>query len=88
MLGEAFAATGRRKEASASVRLIPDGKGTITINNRKFEDYLPRLVLQYSVVRPLDLVGLRDTFDIKCNVKGGGLAVRPRQSSWVLPEPC
>lgn len=73
MLGEAFAATGRRKEASASVRLIPDGKGTITINNRKFEDYLPRLVLQYSVVRPLDLVGLRDTFDIKCNVKGGGL---------------
>ncbi|MCK4772360.1 MAG: 30S ribosomal protein S9 [Candidatus Latescibacteria bacterium] len=73
MVGEAFAATGRRKEASASVRLIPDGKGTITINNRKFEDYLPRLVLQYSVVRPLELVGLRDTFDIKCSVKGGGL---------------
>jgi len=74
MVVEAISATGRRKEASASVRLIPDGKGQITINNRVFEDYLPRRVLRHCVVEPLELVGMRDTFDIKCNVKGGGLS--------------
>ena len=74
MVVEAYSATGRRKEASASVRLIPDGKGQITINNRDFEDYLPRLVLRHSVIKPLELVGMTDTFDITCNVKGSGLS--------------
>lgn len=68
------AATGRRKESSASVRLIPGGKGKITINNREFEDYIPRLVLRHSVVRPLELVGMMGSFDVKCNVKGGGMS--------------
>jgi len=74
MSSEAFTATGRRKEASASVRLIPEGKGTITINKVDFEQYIPRLVLRHVVTRPLELVDLRETFDVYCNCKGGGLS--------------
>lgn len=73
MAEEHFAATGRRKESSASVRLYPEGKGQITINERGFEDYMPRLTLRQSIIRPLELVGMRDSFDIRCNVRGGGL---------------
>ena len=74
MSSDAFTATGRRKEASASVRLVPEGKGKITINKVEFEEYIPRLVLRHVVVRPLELVNLRETFDVRCSVKGGGLS--------------
>lgn len=74
MSSEAFTATGRRKEASASVRLFPEGKGKITINKVEFEQYIPRLVLRHVVTRPLELVNLRETFDVLCSVKGGGLS--------------
>ena len=74
MSSDAFTATGRRKEASASVRLVPEGKGKITINKVEFEEYIPRLVLRHVVVRPLELVNLRETFDVHCSVKGGGLS--------------
>ncbi len=71
---EFIAATGRRKEASASVRLYPEGSGKITINGRTFEEFMPRLVLRKNLVRPLELVGVTEKFDFKCSVKGGGLS--------------
>ena len=74
MSGEFVAATGRRKEASASVRLYPEGSGKITVNGRDLEAFMPRLTLRKSLVRPLELVGLLEKFDIMCNVKGGGLS--------------
>ena len=74
MSSEAFTATGRRKEASASVRLVPGGKGKITINNCEFEDYIPRLVLRHVVLKPLEVVNLQEAFDVRCSVKGGGLS--------------
>ena len=74
MPGEFVAATGRRKEASASVRLYPEGSGKITVNGRDLEAFMPRLTLRKSLVRPLELVGLLEKFDIMCNVKGGGLS--------------
>jgi len=36
-------ATGRRKEATARVRVISGGKGLIFINGRKLEDYFPTI---------------------------------------------
>jgi len=73
-MAEAFiSATGRRKEAAATVRLYPEGTGKITINGRIFEEYLPRPAHQRTVVRPLEMVELREKFDIQCNAKGGGL---------------
>ncbi len=68
-----FAATGRRKEAAATVRLYPEGTGKITVNGRTLEEYLPRPSHQRTVVRPLEMVEMREKFDIQCNAKGGGL---------------
>lgn len=64
-------AIGRRKEAVARVYLS-EGKGNITVNNRKFEDYFPVLNFQYVVKQPLQAVEVTDKYDIKVNVDGGG----------------
>lgn len=74
MAQEFYAATGRRKEASASVRLYPEGSGKITINGREFEEYLPRPANRFSVMRALEVVDQVGKWDIRCNTKGGGLA--------------
>ncbi len=65
-------ATGRRKEAIAKVFLIPDGSGKISINNKTVKDYLNRTTLIYNVMTPLELTNLREKFDIKIKVTGGG----------------
>ena len=40
-----YLATGRRKSAVARV-VLEAGKGTITINGRSFEDYIPSPILK------------------------------------------
>ena len=64
-------ATGRRKTSSARVFLKP-GKGTITINGKKSEDYLSRMQSRMVIVQPLDLLGQLGKFDAKITVSGGG----------------
>ena len=46
-----LSATGRRKNAVARVRLT-EGSGQIVINGRSFEEYLPTLPLQNTVLAP------------------------------------
>jgi len=64
--------TGRRKTAVARVWLA-EGTGQITINNRPFEDYLPTIELQNSVLAPFQVVAQMNKFDVQCVVKGGGI---------------
>ncbi|MGE5085333.1 MAG: 30S ribosomal protein S9 [Bacillota bacterium] len=66
-----FYATGRRKTSSARVFLKP-GKGTITINGKKSEDYLSRMQSRMVIVQPLDLLNQIGKFDAKITVSGGG----------------
>lgn len=66
-----YYATGRRKTSSARVFLKP-GKGTITINGKKSEDYLTRMQSRMVIVQPLDLLGQLGKFDAKVTVSGGG----------------
>ncbi|XGC81294.1 30S ribosomal protein S9 [Bdellovibrio bacteriovorus] len=66
-----YYATGRRKTSSARVFLKP-GKGTITINGKKSEDYLTRMQSRMVIVQPLDLLGQLGKFDAKITVSGGG----------------
>ena len=70
---EFFAGTGRRKESIARVRLYP-GSGVITINGKDIDDYFPMETLKYIVRQPLNLTGTATEFDIKVNVKGGGIS--------------
>jgi len=71
MSSEVHYATGRRKTSSARVYL-KKGKGSITVNNRKLDEYFGRKVAQMLVMQPLELVELTDKIDINIMVKGGG----------------
>jgi small subunit ribosomal protein S9 len=66
-------ATGRRKTAVARVVLSP-GDGKITINNRAFDDYLPSIQLQNTVLKPLEIAKAVKNFDCVINATGGGVA--------------
>jgi len=63
---------GRRKAAIARV-YVSEGKGQIIVNNRDFKDYFPDKQLHYVVEQPLNLLDLRETYDIKVNLDGGGM---------------
>ena len=64
-------ATGRRKTSSARVYL-KKGKGNISVNDRKLDEYFGRKVAQMLVLQPLELVELVDKLDLEIKVKGGG----------------
>ena len=64
---------GRRKRATARVRLIP-GTGKYTVNGHPLAEYLARETLVQVATQPLELLGLKDSFDIRARCDGGGLA--------------
>ena len=64
-------ATGRRKTSSARVYL-KKGKGDISVNDKKLDEYFGRKVAQMLVMQPLELLGLTEKIDINVKVKGGG----------------
>ncbi len=64
-------ATGRRKSASARVRLRP-GSGQITVNGMDADEYFGRPTSVMILRSPLVLTEVNDKFDIRINVTGGG----------------
>ena len=68
-----YLGTGRRKSSGARVYLR-SGKGTITINGRTFEDYIPSAAVRLDVLQPLELTETTEKFDILVNVQGGGIS--------------
>ena len=71
MSTEIHYATGRRKTSSARVYL-QKGKGKISVNDRKLDEYFGRKVAQMLVMQPLELAELVEKIDINGKVKGGG----------------
>lgn len=64
---------GRRKSATAQVRLFP-GKGKITINDKPAAEYLSdNKTVIAKITDPLALVSKQKDFDITVVVKGGGV---------------
>ena len=66
-------ATGRRKKSIARV-WIKKGSGKIFVNGKEMIQYLKRPAHQIIVTKPLEAINLMSQYDIKCNVKGGGLS--------------
>ena len=66
------AATGRRKEAIARVRLVP-GNGTWSINGRTLDVYFPNKVHQQLVNEPFVTLGAENQFDVVARITGGGV---------------
>lgn len=66
------AATGRRKEAIARVRIFP-GTGLWTVNGKPLEEYLPNKLHQQIAKEAFVNVGLDGRFDVIARVTGGGM---------------
>ena len=66
-------ATGRRKKSIARI-WIKKGTGKIYVNGKNVADYFTRLSHQAIVSRPLEVAKKSSEFDVKCQVKGGGLS--------------
>ena len=66
-------ATGRRKRSIAKV-WIKKGSGKIFVNGKDMIQYFKRPAHQIIVTKPLEEVNVVGQYDVKCNVKGGGLS--------------
>ena len=66
------AATGRRKEAIARVRLVP-GSGRWVVNGRSLDVYFPNKVHQQLVNEPFVTLGAEGRFDVVARISGGGV---------------
>nr|WP_308470113.1 30S ribosomal protein S9 [Kineococcus rubinsiae] len=65
------AATGRRKQAIARVRIVP-GTGKWVINGRELDNYFPNKVHQQLVNEPFRVTELESSFDVVARIHGGG----------------
>jgi small subunit ribosomal protein S9 len=63
---------GRRKEAVVRVR-ITSGTGQFLLNGKTLEQYFPNKVHQQLIREPLVLLDKPEAFDIRANLKGGGI---------------
>ena len=64
--------TGRRKTATARVRLIPEGSGVAIVNRKPMDDYFERPALKTTIMQPFKLTNTAGNFDLYANVRGGG----------------
>ncbi len=69
---EYYDATGRRKTATARVRLV-FGQGKVAVNGRELLDYFKREVLKMVIEQPLKATDTLGKFNITANIHGGGL---------------
>jgi small subunit ribosomal protein S9 len=67
-----FLGTGRRKSATARVRIKP-GDGKMTINHRAAENYFPIDTHRMIINEPFTVTENIEKFDVRVNVHGGGV---------------
>jgi small subunit ribosomal protein S9 len=65
-------ATGRRKTSIAKIWL-KKGSGKIYVNGKNYDDYFKRENHKMQLLRPFEIISQPTNYDVKCNVKGGGL---------------
>ncbi|MDI1320839.1 MAG: 30S ribosomal protein S9 [bacterium] len=70
-----YLGTGRRKSATARVRLIA-GSGQLSVNDRKFESYFTHDNFVKRAVAPLVTADSREKFDVIVNVAGSGISAQ------------
>jgi len=66
-----YAATGRRKNAVARVRLIP-GEGKFIINKRQLAEYFGKKTLEMIVQQPFNITDTLAKYDVIALAHGGG----------------
>ncbi len=68
-----YEGVGRRKSATARVRIYPGGEGNIVVNDRPLEEYFSRPMDIIHLRLPLEATETGDRYDISVLVEGGGI---------------
>jgi small subunit ribosomal protein S9 len=70
---EVINTSGRRKTSVARIYMT-SGQGNITINGKDIKQYFPNEVLQTIVNQPFQTLDSIGKYDVKANLKGGGVS--------------
>jgi small subunit ribosomal protein S9 len=68
-----YEGVGRRKTATARVRIYPEGDGDIVVNDRPLHGYFARDMDIARLIEPLEATGLKGRFNVSVKVEGGGI---------------
>jgi len=68
-----FHGTGRRKTATAGVKVFP-GNGAIIVNGVPYEELFPSLEHQRTILQPLLVIDGRNKYNVVVKVVGGGIS--------------
>ncbi len=68
-----YEGVGRRKTATARVRIWPEKKYEFTVNGKKLEDFFSSEGLIKKAKSPLEMFNIDSKFGITVHVKGGGV---------------
>ncbi len=68
-----YEGVGRRKTATARVRLYP-GEGNVVVNDRPMVEYFSREGDALHLLEPLKITGTEGTFNVSVKVQGGGVS--------------
>ena len=74
MSAQYYEGIGRRKEASARVRLFPGGTGNFIVNDKEATDFFPRFGDVDIILEPLREIGQERSYNISVHVQGGGIS--------------
>jgi small subunit ribosomal protein S9 len=68
-----YEGVGRRKAATARVRLHLSSGGNFTVNDKTLPDYFTRSIDQFQINETLQVTGTEGRFDVTVKVNGGGV---------------
>lgn len=63
---------GRRKTSVARVRMTPDAKNSVSVNDQALEKYFPTLALRKTVLSAFDDIDAK--FAVTAKINGGGIS--------------
>jgi len=69
-----YEGVGRRKTATARVRLYAGGESQVVVNDRPVGEYFPNPLAVMNMLEPLRAVGMEGRFRISAHVRGGGIS--------------
>jgi small subunit ribosomal protein S9 len=65
--------TSGRRKTSVARAYVSKGTGNIEVNGRDYKEYFKTPTLHYMVTQSLNISNVRNEYDVKINVKGGGI---------------
>ena len=71
-----FEAVGRRKTATARVRLFPGAKAGYEVNGKSLEAYFPVKEMQMTAMEAIDNAKPAEKFHITAKIAGGGISAQ------------